>query len=42
VIQRFAEPDEIASMVVYLCSREASATTGSAMRVDGGCIRAAV
>ena len=42
VIQRFAEPDEIASMVVYLCSREASATTGSAMRVDGGCIRAAL
>jgi NAD(P)-dependent dehydrogenase (short-subunit alcohol dehydrogenase family) len=41
VIQRFAEPDEIASMVVYLCSRQASATTGAPVRVDGGVIRAA-
>lgn len=42
VIQRFAEPDEVASMVVYTCSREASATTGAAIRVDGGVIRAAM
>lgn len=42
VIQRFAEPEEVASMVVYVCSREASATTGAAMRVDGGVIRAAM
>ena len=27
-------------MVVYLCSEAASATTGSAIRVDGGVVRA--
>jgi NAD(P)-dependent dehydrogenase (short-subunit alcohol dehydrogenase family) len=32
--------EEVAAMVVYLCSEAASATTGSAIRVDGGVIRA--
>ncbi|TDT61430.1 SDR family oxidoreductase [Frigoribacterium sp. PhB116] len=36
LIQRLIEPDEIASMVVYLSSTFASATTGAAVRVDGG------
>jgi len=36
LIQRLIEPDEIANMVVYLSSRFASATTGGALRVDGG------
>jgi NAD(P)-dependent dehydrogenase (short-subunit alcohol dehydrogenase family) len=40
VIQRFATPAEVASLIVYLCSAAASATTGSALRVDGGVIRA--
>jgi NAD(P)-dependent dehydrogenase (short-subunit alcohol dehydrogenase family) len=40
LIQRFATPDEVAAMVAYLCSTQASATTGAAMRVDGGVIRA--
>lgn len=40
LIQRFATPDEIASLIVYVCSARASATTGAALRVDGGVIRA--
>jgi NAD(P)-dependent dehydrogenase (short-subunit alcohol dehydrogenase family) len=36
LIQRLIEPDEIANMVVYLASPLASATTGGALRVDGG------
>jgi NAD(P)-dependent dehydrogenase (short-subunit alcohol dehydrogenase family) len=33
-------PEEVANMVVYVCSKEASATTGAALRVDGGVVRA--
>ncbi len=40
IIQRFATPAEVASLIVYLCGAAASATTGSALRVDGGVIRA--
>ena len=40
IIRRLATPDEVANMVVYVCSREASATTGAALRVDGGVVRA--
>jgi NAD(P)-dependent dehydrogenase (short-subunit alcohol dehydrogenase family) len=40
LIKRFATPDEVASLVVYVCSGLASATTGSALRVDGGVVRA--
>ena len=36
LLQRLIEPEEIANMVVYLSSRFASATTGAAVRVDGG------
>ncbi|WP_212912223.1 SDR family NAD(P)-dependent oxidoreductase [Streptomyces sp. TS71-3] len=36
LIQRLIEPEEIAHMVVYLSSNQASATTGGALRVDGG------
>ncbi|GAA5063265.1 SDR family NAD(P)-dependent oxidoreductase [Nocardia callitridis] len=36
LLQRLIEPVEIASMVVYLSSEFASATTGGAVRVDGG------
>ena len=38
LIQRFAEPREVASFVVYLASPAASATTGAALRVDGGVV----
>lgn len=38
IIQRAATPEEVANMVVYACSKEASATTGAALRVDGGVV----
>jgi NAD(P)-dependent dehydrogenase (short-subunit alcohol dehydrogenase family) len=38
IIQRAATPEEVANMVVYVCSRQASATTGAALRVDGGVV----
>lgn len=40
LIRRFADPAEVAALVVYLCGGPASATTGAAMRVDGGVVRA--
>ena len=40
VLQRFATPDEVAAMIAYVCSAQASATTGAALRVDGGVVRA--
>lgn len=36
IIQRLAKVEEVANMVVYICSPQASATTGAALRVDGG------
>ena len=41
LIKRFAEPEEVASLVAYVASPLASATTGAALRVDGGVIRSA-
>jgi len=41
LIKRFATPEEVASLVVYLASPLASATTGSALRVDGGVVKSA-
>ena len=38
LLQRFASVDEIANMVVYVASREASATTGAALRAEGGIV----
>jgi len=40
ILQRFAKPDEVAAMITYVCSAQASATTGAALRVDGGVVRA--
>ena len=39
LIQRFATTEEVANMIVYVCSEQASATTGAALRVDGGVVR---
>ena len=39
LIKRFATTEEVANMVVYVCSEQASATTGAALRVDGGVVR---
>jgi len=38
ILQRAATVEEVANMVVYLASPLASATTGAALRVDGGVI----
>jgi NAD(P)-dependent dehydrogenase (short-subunit alcohol dehydrogenase family) len=40
LIRRFATPGEVAAMIAYVCSAQASATTGAALRVDGGVVRA--
>ena len=39
LLKRFATPDEVAAMVVFICSRLSSATNGAALRVDGGVVR---
>ena len=38
LIQRFATTDEVASLVAYVCSEQAAATTGAALRCDGGIV----
>lgn len=40
LLRRAATPEEVANMVVYLSSEQASATTGAALSVDGGTRRA--
>jgi NAD(P)-dependent dehydrogenase (short-subunit alcohol dehydrogenase family) len=40
LLGRLASPEEVANLAVYLASDQASATNGSAMRVDGGVVRA--
>ena len=41
LIKRFASPDEVASLVAYVASPLSSATTGAALRVDGGILKGA-
>ena len=36
--KRFASAEEVANLAVYLCGAGASATTGAALRVDGGVV----
>jgi enoyl-[acyl-carrier-protein] reductase (NADH) len=40
LLKRFETVDEVANMIVYLCSPLASGTTGAALRVEGGVVRA--
>ena len=41
LIKRFGSPEEVASLVAYVASGLASATTGAALRADGGVIKSA-
>ena len=41
IIQRWAETEEVANMVVYIASPLSSATSGAALRVDGGVVDSA-
>lgn len=38
LLQRFASPEEVANLCVYIASTQASATTGAALRVEGGIV----
>jgi NAD(P)-dependent dehydrogenase (short-subunit alcohol dehydrogenase family) len=40
LLERFIEPDEVATLVAYLASPLASATNGAALRADGGVLTA--
>lgn len=40
LLQRFTTPEEVANLIVYLCSPLASATNGAPMRVDAGVVMA--
>jgi NAD(P)-dependent dehydrogenase (short-subunit alcohol dehydrogenase family) len=40
LLQRLTTTAEVAAMIAYVCSTQASATTGAALRVDGGVVRA--
>lgn len=41
LIKRFANPEEVASLVAYIASPLASATSGAALRVEGGVLKSA-
>ncbi len=40
ILQRFETTDEIAAAIAFVCSAAASGITGTALRVDGGVVRA--
>ena len=42
LLKRFASPEEVATIVAYVCSPLASATNGAALRADGGVVRSIV
>jgi len=42
LVKRFLKPEEIASVVAFVCSPEASAITGAALRAEGGVVKAAL
>jgi len=42
LLKRFIKPEEVASLVAYVCSPLSSATNGAALRVDGGVVRSMV
>lgn len=42
LIRRFLTPEEVANLVVYICSPLSSGTNGTALRVEGGLLRSIV
>ncbi|MGB6105542.1 MAG: SDR family oxidoreductase, partial [Pusillimonas sp.] len=38
LLRRFASPEEVANLCIYAASPQASATTGAALRVEGGIV----
>lgn len=40
LLRRYATPEEVASLVAYVCSPLSAATNGAALRVDGGVVKA--
>ena len=42
LIQRFITPEEVANLIVFVCSPLSSATNGAALRVEGGVVRSIV
>ena len=40
LLKRFATTEEVANLVIYVCSPLSAATTGAALRVDGGSVQA--
>jgi len=40
LLRRYATPEEVATMVAYVCSPLAAATNGAALRCEGGVVRA--
>ena len=39
LLKRYATPEEVASLIAYVCSPASAATNGAALRVDGGIVR---
>ncbi|MFN8390105.1 MAG: SDR family oxidoreductase [Bdellovibrionota bacterium] len=42
LLKRFETPDEIASLVTFICSPLSSGVNGAALRVDGGVVRSCI
>jgi NAD(P)-dependent dehydrogenase (short-subunit alcohol dehydrogenase family) len=42
LLRRFATVEEVANLIVYVCSPRSSATNGASLRVDGGVVRSIV
>ena len=39
LLKRYTTPEEVASMIAYVCSPASSATNGAALKVEGGIVR---
>jgi NAD(P)-dependent dehydrogenase (short-subunit alcohol dehydrogenase family) len=42
LLQRFETPEEVANVIVFVCSAAASAVNGAALRAEGGVVRSVV